>query len=462
MRYIAVACGLLGACAGAPRPASAPSPASPAELPTEPPAEPPAEPIEDSAGSIPFAPSGEPAERYNGPPPAIPRTALGDAVAAAVREEAARAGLAVPRPDGRLFRACTDLAELVPEPGREQAPFDAAAIDFALQRNGIIEPEVRLLFGAGDAISPAGFVAELRPKLAGLLRDGPITRLGVGVVQHRPGDTAAVVFALQGSAISTTPIPRSVPARGEIAIDAVIDARFHEPEVLVARDDGFTRALAVDDRPGGFAVRLSCGERAGRQQIEIAASDRTGVTVLANFPVWCGAEPPRSIAFEPATAEPPVEQPEEAERYLLARVNHDRAAAHQAPLLWSAAAAAVARSHSEEMRTTRVVSHISPTTGSAVDRVRAAHIPTRIVLENVARGFGLREAHRALMGSPGHRANLLSGEVTHVGIGVVLGAPVSGRRELYISEIFLRQPFGTDPCASAKIAGCRVRPVAPM
>jgi uncharacterized protein YkwD len=457
MRYAVVAGWLLGACAAAPRPA----PDAPGSLPFVPSAEL-VEPLDDSAGSVPFAPSGEPAERYNGPPPAIPRTAFGDAVAAAVRDEAARAGLAVPRPDGRLFRACTDLAELVPEPGREQAPFDAAAIQFAMQRNGIIEPEVRLLFGAGDVVSPAGFVAELRPKLAGLLRDGPVTRFGVGIVQHRPGDVAAVVFALQGSAISTAPIPRSVPPQGEIAIDAVIDARFHEPEVIVTRGDGITRPLAVDDRPGGFAARLSCRGQTGRQQIEIAATDRAGVTVLANFPVWCGAEPPRSIAFEPAAADPPVEQPEQAEQYLFDRTNRDRAAAHLPPLSWSAAAAAVARSHSDEMRTTRVVSHISPTTGSVVDRVRAAHIPTRIVLENVARGFGLHEAHQALMNSPGHRANVMSTEVTHVGIGVVLGVPVSGRREIYITELFLREAFGTDPCASAKIAGCRARPVAPL
>ncbi|HEX3474175.1 MAG TPA: CAP domain-containing protein [Kofleriaceae bacterium] len=456
MRYAVVAGWLLGACA-APRPA----PDAPGSLPAAAPAELSVEPVDDSAGLVPFAPSGEPVDRYNGPPPAIPRTALGDAVAAAVREEAARAGLLVPRPDGRLFRACTDLAELVPEPGREQAPFDAAAIQFALQRNGIVEPDVRLLFGAGDVASPAGFVAELRPKLAGLLRDGPISRFGVGIVQHRPGDVAAVVFALQGSALSTTPIPRSVPPHGEIAIDAVIDARFHDPEVIVTREDGATHPLAVDDRPGGFAVRLGCRGQTGRQQIEIAASDATGVTVLANFPVWCGAEPPRSIAFEPAAADPPVEQPEQAERYLLDRTNRDRAAAHLPPLVWSAAAAAVARSHSDEMRTTRVVSHISPTTGSAVDRVRAAHIPTRIVLENVARGFGLREAHQSLMNSPGHRANAMSSEVTHVGIGVALGAPVSGGRELYITEIFLREPFGIAPCAGARTAGCR-RPGAPL
>jgi uncharacterized protein YkwD len=457
MRYVAVAWGLLGACAGPPRlvppvPPAAPGPAPPA---------PAAEPVEDSAGAVTFAPSGEPVVRYNDAAPAITATPFSDAVAAAVRDEAARAGLAIPRPDGRLFRACSDLAELVPEPGREQAPFDSAAVEFAMQRNGIIEAEVRLLFGAGDVSAPVNFVAELRPKLAGLLRDGPIRRFGVGVARHRPDGIAAIVFALQGSEISIMPVPRSVPAHGEIAIDGVIDARFHDPEVIVTREDGSTHTLAVDDRPGGFAARLPCDGRPGRQQIEIAASDRAGVTVLANFPVWCGAEPPRSIAFAPAD-EPAVDQPEHAEQDLLERVNRDRAAAHLPALVWSAPAAAVARGHSAEMRTTRVVSHLSPTTGSVVDRVRAAHIATRVLRENVARGFGLREAHHALMNSPGHRANLLSGDVTHVGIGVVLGAEVSGRHEIYITEIFLREPFGADPCAGAAAPGCRARPGAPL
>jgi hypothetical protein len=67
------------------------------------------------------------------------------------------------------------------------------------------------------------------------------------------------------------------------------------------------------------------------------------------------------------------------------------------------------------------------------------------------------------MDSPGHRANVMSAEVTHVGIGVVLGAAVSGRREIYITEIFLREVFGADPCSpGAKIAGCRTRPGAPL
>jgi hypothetical protein len=56
----------------------------------------------------------------------------------------------------------------------------------------------------------------------------------------------------------------------------------------------------------------------------------------------------------------------------------------------------------------------------------------------------------------------MSGDVTHVGIGVVLGAEVSGRHEIYITEIFLREPVGADPCAGAAAPGCRARPGAPL
>src|SRR5690349_12248200 len=89
MRSVAVAGCLLAACAGAPRPAPD-APGSPSASASGPPTELAVDPPEGSAASITFAPAGEPAERYNGPPPAIPHTAFGDAVAAAVREEAAR------------------------------------------------------------------------------------------------------------------------------------------------------------------------------------------------------------------------------------------------------------------------------------------------------------------------------------------------------------------------------------
>ena len=79
----------------------------------------------------------------------------------------------------------------------------------------------------------------------------------------------------------------------------------------------------------------------------------------------------------------PAASPEDAEHRLLADINRDRTAAGLPFLRWDDALAAVARAYSEEMRRTHVVAHISPTSGSAADRVRAAGIRTAIVLENV-------------------------------------------------------------------------------
>src|SRR5690606_14238861 len=85
-----------------------------------------------------------------------------------------------------------------------------------------------------------------------------------------------------------------------------------------------------------------------------------------------------------------------------------------------------------------------PTTGSAADRVRAGGVRSSIVLENVARAYGISEAQQGLMNSPGHRANLLSREVTHVGVGIVLGDEVAGRRELFVTQLFTRVGAAVD------------------
>jgi len=384
-----------------------------------------------------FAPVSEPAMQYNEPPRAAPHTALGDAVTAAVRAAATHAGMPVPVADARLFRVCAELAEVVPEEGIVAYTL----VEFALQRNGIIEPSPHLLVVWGDIGSPEVIVQQLSPRLAEILGDGATARLGVGASRRKPDGSGAVVFALQGSGISTSPIPRAVAAGSSIAIDAVVDPRYRDPEVFVTHEDGSTQRFALKQgSAGNLTSQVPCGARKGRQQIEITASDAAGSTVLANFPVWCAAEPPQAVTIDPGHDDPPAATPEDAEHHLLANLNRDRAAAGLPALSWDERVAAVARGHSEEMHRTHNVAHISPTTGSAADRVRAAKIKTGVVLENVARAYGVNEAHDGLMNSPGHRANILSGEVTHVGIGVTFGDEVSGRREMFITQVFTRVP----------------------
>ena len=406
-------------------------------------------------GPVTFAPASEPAMRYNEPLQAPAHTPLGDAVLVAVRTAAAAAAqakLPMPAADARLSRACAELAEIVPEEG----VVGYSLVEFALQRNGIIEPSPHLLVVWADLSSPDPIVDQLRLRLVELLGDGA-ARVGIGAAKRNPDNTGAVVFALQGSGVSTTPIPRSLAAGGSFTLDAVVDARYHEPEVFVTRDDGSTERLPLDaGHAGGFKTSIGCGKHTGRQQVEITASDAAGSTVLANFPVWCGTSPPLALTVAPTHDDDSVVEPKDAERRLLALANRDRQAANLPALIWDDRVAEVARRHSEEMRKTKIVAHISPTSGSVTDRLGAAGIKTAVALENVAREYSVSGAHAGLMNSPGHRANLLSAAATHVGISVVLGDDVSGRRELFLTQVFIRIPPKIDPARATELVHQRI------
>ncbi len=404
-------------------------------------------------GPVTFAPTTEAVTRYNEPLHAPPHTPLGDAVQAAVQAAANQAHTPMPAADARLSRACAELAAIVPEEG----VVGYSLVEFAMQRNGIIEPSPHLLVVWADVDSPDPIVEQLKPRLAEILGDGATARFGVGAVKRNADNTGAIVFALQGSGVSTSPIPRALAAGGSFTIDAVVDQRFHDPEVFVTHDDGSTERLALDvGHTGGFKSGVTCGKHTGRQQVEITASDAAGSTVLANFPVWCGTEPPLALTIAPTRDDDTVVDTKDAEHRLLALMNRDRVAANLPALVWDDRVAEVARGHSEEMRRTKIVAHISPTTGSAADRVRVAGIKTSVVLENVARAYGVGEAHAGLMNSPGHRANILSSTATHVGISVVLGDDVSGRRELFLTQVFIRIPPKIDPQQATELVRQRI------
>ncbi|NIR36703.1 MAG: hypothetical protein GWN79_06010, partial [Actinobacteria bacterium] len=88
-------------------------------------------------------------------------------------------------------------------------------------------------------------------------------------------------------------------------------------------------------------------------------------------------------------------------------LNDARIDAGLEPLAWSDPLAAVALSHAEEMYLEGYVSHVSPTTGTVGDRVRAAGIRLVVVGENLALAASPRAVHAGFMESEGHRENVL-------------------------------------------------------
>lgn len=411
-----------------------------------------------ASGPLVFAPTSPPATRYSEPIVPPPPSPLGDAVVAAARDAAARANARAPVADARLFRACAELAQVVPEDG--VVPY--AIIEFALQRNGIIEPSPLLLVVWGDIGALQSAVEQLRPRIGEPIIAGHAVRIGAGAARRGPGNQGAMVVALLSSGVTMSPMPRATGAGGSFALDATVDARYRDPTVEVTRPDGSVERIALQPgSSGGFTAQIACSAAAGQQQVGIVANDAQGSKVLANFPVWCGVEPPRSLTIAPSRDDLPVASAAEIERRLVELANRDRHAAGLPALVWDESVASLARAHSDEMRRTQIVAHVLPTTGGIVDHVLDAQHNV-IVRANVALAYSVGDAHRGLMNTPGARASILSRAATHVALGAVLGENHSGRQEMYITEVFTYARPTLDPGKAIEQVRERVAAVRPV
>ena len=83
---------------------------------------------------------------------------------------------------------------------------------------------------------------------------------------------------------------------------------------------------------------------------------------------------------------------------------------------------AAAQAHSDDMARRHFFAHESPEGQSVADRARARGYVYRIVAENIAAGQRTaEEVVTGWMNSPGHRANILNGDLRQIGVGYALG-----------------------------------------
>lgn len=119
-----------------------------------------------------------------------------------------------------------------------------------------------------------------------------------------------------------------------------------------------------------------------------------------------------------------VENPqidEQAEVEMLRLLNEERVKEGLPELIMDETLREVARKHSIDMFRRGYFSHIDPEGVSPFDRIREGGISFIAAGENLALAQTVSIAHKGLMNSPGHRANILHTQFGKVGIGAVSG-----------------------------------------
>ncbi|NEC84507.1 CAP domain-containing protein [Streptomyces sp. SID12501] len=113
--------------------------------------------------------------------------------------------------------------------------------------------------------------------------------------------------------------------------------------------------------------------------------------------------------------------------------NRERTRAGLPPLATDALLTRAAQAHSTDMVVRAFYSHTGPDGSQPWDRAAAAGSTRRTIGENIACGQrSAAEVVEGWMNSPGHRANILKREFTHIGIGFAGG----GKAGTYWTQLF--------------------------
>lgn len=129
---------------------------------------------------------------------------------------------------------------------------------------------------------------------------------------------------------------------------------------------------------------------------------------------------PNEATPKPAKVQPaaPVSTSASAQQQeMLGYINSARAEANLSPLTLDSELCQGAYLKSQDMAVNGYFSHTSPTYGSPFDMMKGLGITYRTAAENIARNGSVSGAHKALMNSSGHKANILNPAFNKIGLG---------------------------------------------
>jgi uncharacterized protein YkwD len=175
----------------------------------------------------------------------------------------------------------------------------------------------------------------------------------------------------------------------------------------------FNSGATKETRNSKLANRLSGKVSWLDSKLSPVFSEALKHTIPANR-AEVGDEKPVELPFR--VQQPKVRPDIEAEMLVL--VNKERTQRGLKPLEADPELAIVARKHSIDMFARGYFSHYTPEGANPFDRMAAGGVRFLTAGENLALAQTLAIAHKGLMNSPGHRANILNPTFGRLGIGI--------------------------------------------
>lgn len=306
-------------------------------------------------------------------------------------------------------------------------------VGMGIQR-GFLRTSLDLIVLATAAFAGALLYRPVSDRLESLLGIG-----GAGLNALSLVLSAAVILTILNLLISWVVTPHLMALRTNEPVRVADSGLGVVPGVAYGLMFGAMMTLALGVVSFGDSIDRSLAEsnlathlRAGATSATTGLARQTGMD-LADFTYVVVPESDASYRISPASSgELEVEDGYEAE--MIDLVNQERTSRGVPALTFDPELVPVARGHSRDMLTQGYFSHTSPTTGTLANRLNDAGVGYTQAGENLAYAPTLSVAHRGLMQSEGHRANILEPGFERIGIGILSASDGT----LMVTQVFAR------------------------
>jgi len=380
-----------------------------------------------------FEPKRPAAANY-GVDPAVScsRTGALAVVATDVETRAKQNRRPVPQTDGRLCAMADTLL------GWKSGAPDEHVIGFLSNYFGLTAPVPSVLITNIETNDPSLIGARLVDPVWKFSQTAVQPHFGVAVQKISSGrsELSKIVLLMQDAPVDIQPIPRKLAPNSQASLSGKLASGVQNPKLYLTDPAGHLETPSLGSGPD-FQSEIRCADKPGTIRIELRGEQSGAESILATFPVACGTDQPTAVTLAAPAAAAAAAGSEQPERRLFELMNSERTKAGLPALQWDDAVAGLAKSISEARRDQ--MKSGGQVNVDIVGRLKSEGIQSPVVLTNPAAARSPDEAQERFASSPVHRANYMSTDVTHVGIGTAQATDPAGKPVTLYTEVFVHE-----------------------